>query len=150
MLRLEDVMTREVVTVPESESALRAWALLRSRRIHHLVVTSGKAVAGVITDRDLGGPRGESVRNGRTVSELMTRDPITAAPGVPVRQAARLLRNRSIGCLPVCSGNRLVGIITVSTLLDALGRGILAPQVHRERVTLSRRGPRRGRWGYPR
>jgi CBS domain-containing protein len=37
------------------------------------------------------------------------------------------MRGRSIGCVPVVDRDRLVGIVTVSDLLEVLGRGIERP-----------------------
>jgi CBS domain-containing protein len=40
-----------------------------------------------------------------------------------VRRAANVMRGRSIGSLVVLRGGRLAGIVTVSDLLDLLGKG---------------------------
>jgi acetoin utilization protein AcuB len=45
---------------------------------------------------------------------------LTADPLDPVEDAARIMRDRKIGCLPVLDGSELVGIITEMDLLDAL------------------------------
>ncbi len=153
MLRLEHVMNDTVTTIGARESADAAWNLMKMKRIHHLVVVQSGEVVGVLTDRDLGGRNGAKQRDGRLVGDLMSRLPLSAPPEMSVRQAARLLKNRSIGCLPVLAKGRLCGIVTVSDLLEILGRG--HAEGLRERPTLSRRGPRRGprrasSWGYPR
>ena len=41
-------------------------------------------------------------------------------PETPVIEAARLMRDRKIGGLPVMDGDELVGIVTETDLLDAL------------------------------
>jgi acetoin utilization protein AcuB len=48
--------------------------------------------------------------------------PFTADPADPVEDAARLMREKKIGCLPVTNDDWLVGIITGLDLLDALIR----------------------------
>jgi CBS-domain-containing membrane protein len=62
----QDVMTKEVQTVPPTASADEAWSLMRLKRIHHLVVTQGVGVLGVLSDRDTGGRQGASLRKHRT------------------------------------------------------------------------------------
>ena len=47
-----------------------------------------------------------------TISELMTRNPVSIGPYKTVMQAARLMDDLNVGALPVCHGFRLVGIIT--------------------------------------
>jgi acetoin utilization protein AcuB len=122
-MRLMEIMTTDVETASPGEDAERAFQRMRTHRIHHLVVMDGRQVVGVVSDRDLGGPRGKGVRDGRTVSELMSEQAVTASPTTSVRQAANLLRARTIGCLPVVENGRLAGIVTLTDLLELLGRG---------------------------
>jgi len=123
-MRLVDIMSSPVATIEASETAEAATNLMQERRIHHLVVTDkGKAV-GVLSARDLGGPRGVALRWAGTAGEIMTEHIYTAGPQTSVQEAANLLRGRSIGCLPVVDGERIVGIVTITDLLDVLARGV--------------------------
>jgi len=47
-----------------------------------------------------------------TIAELMTRDPITVCPQDTVQRAAQLMDELNVGSLPVCVGDRLLGIVT--------------------------------------
>ena len=144
-MRVQDVMTRNVKTVSAAATADEAWTVMRTKRIHHLVVTEGRDIAGVISDRDLGGPHGGSVRDTRLVSELMTENIVTIEPDTPVRKAANLLRGRSIGCLVVVHDGRVVGMVTTADLLELIGRGIDRPVAQTQRPALSHRVPHRKR-----
>ncbi len=141
-MRLEMVMNRHVETVSPREPAEDAWRRMRESRIRHLVVVDGGRVAGVVSDRDLGGSRGATVRGHQTVAELMTPQLVSAKPTTTVRQAANLLRGHVVGCLPVFDGGKLAGIVTVSDLLDLIGRGAERPVPKSKRWTLKHRGPR--------
>jgi CBS-domain-containing membrane protein len=114
-MRLEDVMSRQVQTIGAQESLERARALMRLRRIHHLVVVEGRSVIGVVTDDVL--QRGEAEGIGR-VEDVMFRNVVTGTPDLTVREAANLMRGRAIGAVPILDKRRLVGIVTVSDLLD--------------------------------
>ena len=144
-MRVQDVMTRGVKTVPVTATADEAWAQMRLKQIHHLVVMDARAMVGVISDRDMGGRGGAAVRNGRLVRELMTKAVITIEPDAPVRKAANLLRGRSIGCLVVADRGYVVGIITTADLLDLIGRGAERSVATGRRWTLSHRVPHRKR-----
>jgi CBS domain-containing protein len=144
-MRVQDVMTRQVSTVSAAATAEQAWELMRVKRIHHLVVTEGREIVGVISDRDMGGRQGASVRNTRLVSELMTGRVVTVEPTTPVRKAANLLRGKSIGCLVITERGRIVGIITTADLLELLGRGVERPNPVNERRVISHRAPHRKR-----
>jgi acetoin utilization protein AcuB len=144
-MRVQDVMTAGVQTAKPSGKAEDAWELMRAKRIHHLVVTDGARIVGVLSDRDAGGPRGASLRAGRTVADLMTAPAVTVEPETTVRKAANLMRGRSIGCLVIERGGRAAGIVTVSDLLDLLGRGGDRSVEETKRWTLKHRAPHRKR-----
>lgn len=115
-------MTSDVLTVSPSETVARALEIIRSNNIRHLPVVEAGRLAGVVTDRDLRmalgpGSDGEDVM----VADVMTASPVTTTPDTPVEDAAELLVDRRIGCLPVLEDDgELVGILTESDLLRAL------------------------------
>ncbi|GAB4574231.1 MAG: hypothetical protein Kow0077_19740 [Anaerolineae bacterium] len=88
-------------------------------------------LVGIVTDRDvrlaLNSPlvlherwQDEMLMDQILVDLCMTPDPITARPDMPVHEAARIMRERKIGGLPVLDdGDRLIGIITETDLLRA-------------------------------
>jgi CBS domain-containing protein len=66
-----------------------------------------------------------------------------AGTGGPVRQTANVMRGRSIGRLVVVDSGRATGIVTVSDLLELVGRGLDRGAVTTTRRTLSHRVPHR-------
>ena len=142
-VRVQDVMTKGVKTIAPTAAAEEAWNLMRLNRIHHLAVTKGRRVVGVLSDRDAGGHRGASVRMNSTVGDLMTAPAVTVEPAATVRQAANVMRGRSIGCLVVVESGHAIGIVTVSDLLELVGRGLDRGTATTSRRTLSHRVPHR-------
>ena len=145
-MRVQDVMTERVMTVSAATTADEAWALMRTNRIHHLVVTEGHNFVGIISERDLGGRQGVAARKGRLVSELMTERVVTAEPDLTIRKAANLMRGKSIGCLVVTTGGKVTGIVTTADLLELIGRGAERPVATSERWSLNHRVPHRKRF----
>ena len=145
-MRVAELMTQDVQTVPQTMPASDAWGLMRTKGIHHLLVIADGALVGVLSDRDAGGRNGASVRVGATVGDLMTPSPVTVDSNATIRQAANLMRGRSIGAIPVVERDRLVGIVTVSDLLELLGRGVERP-VKPPRRGLHHRAPHRKQKG---
>ena len=145
-MRVFEVMTGEVKTIKPGVSASEARDRMRQQGIHHLVVTDGAAPVGILTDRDLGGARMSRATGTIAVSELMTRPVVTVPATTLVTKAANLMRGRSIGSLVVTSDKgRVVGIVTVSDLLDLIGRGAGRQPSRQARPPLSRQA-----WKQPR
>jgi CBS domain-containing protein len=142
-MRVVEIMKKRVETVAPEASSEEAWNRMQIRKVHHLVVARGSEVIGVLSDRDLGGMRGATYRVGRDVADVMTPSVVTARPDTTLREAANLLRGRTIGCLPVLEKEKLVGIITTSDLLVLLGKGAERPVGKSKRWILKGRGPRR-------
>lgn len=141
-MRVRDLMTREVETTSPVMPATLARDQMRRRRIHHLVVMRRGAPCGIVSERDLGGPRGLTLARGASVADLMTPLAVTIRSDATASQAANLMRGRGIGCLPVVDGSSLVGIVTTSDLLELVGRGRGVAIGPRPKRVMARRGPR--------
>jgi len=135
-MRLKDIMSTKVEAVRPEDTLERAHALMRLRGIHHLVVIDRHQVVGMLTEEGLRIGEAEGIAR---VMDAMVRHVVTGTPDMTIRQAANLMRGRPEGALPVFAGSRLAGIVTVSDLLDVLGRGVDRPAL-KARATLKPRG----------
>lgn len=137
-MRVFEVMTEGVQTVPPTMPASEVWELMRRKRIHHVVVTEGTEIRGVLSERDAGSRAGAGIRAGHTVADFMTSHVVTVGRTATIRTVANLMLGRTIGCVPVMDGERLIGIVTLSDLLRMLGRGIDRPVKPRRPVATHR------------
>jgi acetoin utilization protein AcuB len=137
-MRIQDVMSKNVVSVSKETEIAAARERLRAEEIDHLVVVDGKRIVGVVAGKDV-------LRAGdnRPLSDVMSSDVVTIEPEATLRRAAGVMRGRAVGCLPVVSDERLVGIVTTSDLLTALAKGDTHPAPSPDRVILRKRGPRK-------
>ena len=87
-MQLQNIMKTDIVITHPDESAEGAWELMQMKRCHHLLVVGDAGLEGLISERDLGGKKGEELRKDRKVSDLMTRDVITATPSTTLHEAA--------------------------------------------------------------
>ncbi|HTJ46787.1 MAG TPA: CBS domain-containing protein [Kofleriaceae bacterium] len=141
-MRVHEIMTKQVRAIAPDADAEAAHQLMHQDHIHHLVITEGSRIVGVISERDLGGAHGASVRQGKHVRDLMTREPMTIEQDETVRRAANVLRGNEIGCLPVVDGKgHVVGMLTATDFLDMIGRGMEEPPRENDRKTMRDRGP---------
>jgi len=127
VLLVKDSMTREVAVLSPRATAAEALGLCRERRIRHLPVLEEGRLVGVVSDRDLrsaapalGDPERAAALEKIRISDVLTREVVTARPDEPIEEAANRMRERRIGCLPVVEGDELVGIITSSDVMEAL------------------------------
>lgn len=121
-MRVCEVMSRDVRTVTPAMPASAAWDLMRRHRSHHLVVKSGADIVGVLSERDTGIHLAAHPPLGRSVADYMTSTVVTVRRTDTIPDVADLMRGRTIGCLPVVDDGQLFGIVTMSDLLQALGR----------------------------
>ncbi len=123
---VQDIMTSPVIAISPDVSLQAAYQTMQEKGIRHLPVLESEKLVGVITDRDLrlatSSLAPTPFPQGAKVLAVMCRFPFTADLADPVEDAARLMREKKIGCLPVTDDDRLVGIITGLDLLDALMR----------------------------
>ncbi|MDI3280210.1 MAG: CBS and ACT domain-containing protein [Bacillota bacterium] len=124
---VEEIMTRQVITLTPEDRVLYALQLAKANRIRHFPVVEGKKVVGVVSERDLRsaipalGLQLDLRQLEQTpVRALMHTEVITVHPLDPIEEAARLMYQHKIGCLPVVSGGELVGIITETDVLRSL------------------------------
>lgn len=117
-------MTRRPVTVSPDATLKVACTLMAKNDVRHVPVVQLRELVGIITERDIlsatAPARGAGDVLERRVSDYMTSSVITISPATDVAKAARIFRKHHIAGLPVLRGNRLVGIITESDVLDAL------------------------------
>jgi acetoin utilization protein AcuB len=130
---VESVMSREPSTVAPSDPIRTAIDRMRECHCRRLPVIEDGQVIGIVSDRDLrratNSPfilrerwHDEFVLDHVTVRACMSPNPVTVAPETPVVDAAKLMRDRKIGGLPVVVEGRLMGIVTETDLLDYLIR----------------------------
>jgi len=125
-LRVRDVMTPEVATLRQNEKLSIADDVMSLGRVRHMPVVDDDdeaQVVGIVTRHDLfrgslaralgyGTAAQQKLLGLLAVKEVMTPNPITIAPDAPLADAARIMLERKIGCLPVVEAGKLVGILT--------------------------------------
>ncbi|MFG0325694.1 MAG: CBS domain-containing protein [Phycisphaerales bacterium JB037] len=128
-MSVSTIMTQPVVTIDLDESILAARQTLAERGIRHLVVTEQSRVVGVISDRDLLsnlspflGTMSERAQDlnslKRRVHQIMSRRVRTVRPETPLVDAALLMLEHKISCLPVVDASgQCVGVVTTRDML---------------------------------
>ena len=131
-LVVRDVMTPAPETLHATHSVRAAIRIFGAKHFEHLPVVSGQRLIGILSNLDVHAFAAK--RPGALDIELaamMTKNPIVVFPDTALLEAAQLLIDRPIHCLPVVDQARvLVGIVTPTDVLRALVR--LCTPVHEE------------------
>jgi CBS domain-containing protein len=143
MMKIKEIMSRDVVTVTTDTSLKQVAEILADRGVSGLpVVDNDGFVVGVVSEADiLFKERGPSTRRGvfaclldrhgvegqlkleaRTAGEAMTSPAIVIAPQQSVAEAAHIMLDLRVKRLPVLDDGRLVGIVARSDLVSAFAR----------------------------
>lgn len=131
MRRIAEVMTPRPLTLAPDDTVESAYRLFEREHFHHLLIADEVRLLGVVSDRDVLRSVSPFLDTGaerdrdrytlrRALHLIMTRRVITADPADSVADAARRMVEARVGCLPVCEGERPVGIVTRSDLLKVL------------------------------
>jgi acetoin utilization protein AcuB len=124
-------MQKDLVTITKDERMTVAKKILKEKNIRHLPVVDGKKLVGLVTNMDIRKSEASPATSLEirelhylldklTVGEIMTRNVITISPDISIEEAAILLHDNKIGCLPVVEDGNLVGILTENDVMEIL------------------------------
>lgn len=121
-------MAEKIVTISADDSLSTVEDIMTLGRLRHLPVVRGGALVGVVSQRDLlraslsnltafGNEQRRAFLHAVEIRRVMSSPPITIGPDATPEQAARVMADDKIGCLPVVEGGTLVGMLTETDLL---------------------------------
>lgn len=123
-LEVRDLMTPKVFTLKPGDTLEDLYDLMDEKHVRHVPIVDREGdLVGLVTHRDLSrtvlGPQEglplsvqEEILRRRKVREIMAIEVDTIEPDDALDEAAEMLLENKIGCLPVVEGEHLVGILT--------------------------------------
>ncbi len=118
MLKVEDIMVEDVITVDSDVPVMDAVKVMNANEIGCLVVTRrGKAI-GILTERDLLKRIIVKSRDPKSirVRQIMTKPLIVGDPDMSLEDATKLMFDRKIKKLPVVESRKLVGLVSLTDI----------------------------------
>ena len=126
--KVREIRSTEVRTLGRNDNLGLARDLMKQERIRHFPVLDGGRVVGVVSQRGLFHATLGSLMNyderseqaylaSVPVKEVMEEPAVTISPEASVKEAASLMVQRRIGCLPVVEDGQLRGILTETDIL---------------------------------
>lgn len=128
-----DVMTRQIMVLRIEDNLDEVMKAMKLFHIHHVPVVDGEKLVGMVSHRDMlsmmhsrlqpfAGQEDRDTFEHTFVMNVMTRDPVSVAPELPLASAIRVMRERRVGCLPVVADDKLVGLLTETDLIRVLAQ----------------------------
>lgn len=123
-MKVEQLMTTDLVTVSENDTLDLAANLMDWERIRYIPVEDEEnRLVGIISYRSVlryfaEQAVGRSPDSTVAVTEIMKKDPLTIEPETLTLEAIEKMRQNRIGCLPVVKEGRLVGIVTERDFME--------------------------------
>ncbi len=126
---VRDIMAVAVRTLGRNDKLSIVDDLMQAERIRHLpVLDSDGQLCGIVSQRDMfrgalaavlgyGEVAQRKLLATLVVKEVMRTEVITIGPEATIREAAGLMLEHKVGCLPVVEQGRLVGILTETDLV---------------------------------
>jgi CBS domain-containing protein len=126
--RVRDIMETKLVTISANERLSMVEDIMTLGRVRHMPVVLGGRLVGVVSERDLLRASLSVLSEHRDaerraflhvveISRVMSTPPIVIGPDATIEEAALLMADKKIGCLPVVSGDELVGMVTETDVL---------------------------------
>lgn len=119
---LLDSKGRDIISIVQEASVYDAIKLMADHGVGSLLVMDGDELKGIVTERDyarkviIKGRASESTQ----VGEIMTKDLVTTTSAQTVNECMTMMSERRIRHLPVMSGEKVVGLISIGDLVQAI------------------------------
>ena len=126
--RVRDLMQEKIVTISAGERLSTVQDIMTLGRVRHMPVVHGGKLVGVVSERDLLRASLSSLHTARDeerraflhvveIAGVMSTPPIVIGPEASIQEAALIMAECKIGCLPVVEGDALVGLLTETDIL---------------------------------
>jgi len=124
-------MTPDPVVIPPDDNFPQAMDVIRKHKIRRLPVVDGDRLVGIVVEKDLLSTQPSpattlslyeiySLLETIRMRQIMTCPVITVEGDCPVEDAARIMVENTVSCLPVMEAGKLVGIITETDVFRVL------------------------------
>jgi CBS domain-containing protein len=117
--QLLDLKGGQVYSIRPDAKVIEALQLMAQKDVGALLVMDGSKLAGIISERDyarkviLHGKSSQDI----AVRDIMTSDVVRVAPSQTVEDCMGLMTQRRVRHLPVCEGDKLVGLVSIGDLV---------------------------------
>jgi CBS domain-containing protein len=125
---VRDIMMGAPVTLTPDDTLELASNVISLGRIRHIPVVENGELVGLLSERDLLGTAASklfglkqksksALLRSVLVKDVMKKRVVTVRAGMPIKDAAHLMADKKIGCVPVVDDRTLIGLVTTTNIL---------------------------------
>lgn len=116
---VEQIMSTDIPTAHKDDLLELVINIMIWRNQRYIVVeNSKKEIVGLVASRLLVRLLKDGWKEGLTVKDIMVKDLVTIGPRASTQEAVALMAKKNIGCLPVVSKNKLLGMLTEREIVN--------------------------------
>jgi len=119
---IDEKAEARIYTVPANGTVFDALLVMCEGNTGAVLVTEDEKIVGIFTERDYareGEVKGRQARNTK-VSDVMTSQMVLIKPETTLEESAELMRKYHVRHLPIIESERVVGIVSIRRLAEAL------------------------------
>ena len=121
---VKDVMKTNVISIDSSMTVKDAACMMDDSNVGCIIITKGNAPLGILTERDFVKKIiSKNMALSTPLSEVMSTPLTIISPDETVWEAAEMMKQNGIHKLPVQEGNKVIGIITTTDLVEICSLG---------------------------
>ena len=125
---VREIMMGSPVTLKPDETLDLANDVISLGRIRHIPIVEDGRLMGLLSERDMMGATTTTIfglkRKSKSallksvlIKDVMKKKVVTVKPDTPIKDAAHLMKEKKIGCVPVVDEGSLVGLVTTTDIL---------------------------------
>lgn len=131
-MKIHEVMRPGAFTISETDSLGAAQFAMARAHVRHLPVMANNRVVGMLSERDVLAARAHASDDNRdwwaiAVHDAMQMPAHTARPDDSLTEVAGRMAQAKIGAMPIVEYGKLLGIATITDVLDAEVRVAMGP-----------------------
>ena len=116
MIKVRNIMTRDVLTISQNTGIMKAANIIASKSVSSLVVVDKNEPVAVVSERDI---INGIVSKKTKVKDVMDKGFIIISPATAFSEITKYLREKKVKRFPVVENKKLIGLITETDIVQA-------------------------------
>lgn len=110
-IKASEIMLKDIVSISPTDKVGAADILMVRKGIGCILIVENEELVGILTNRDILKLRNTSDIIHKTVSQIMTKNPMIITPNTSLKSIIKIMNSHQIEHLPVVDDGKVVGLV---------------------------------------